>query len=214
VSRDDAAAEQRRRILRVTAQLVAKRGYQDTTTELIVRRAKVGYRTFYKFFKDKETCFLALYDETLERTDSILKAAYASGDPDTPWSSRVAAAIDALYRQIVEDPALARACLVESITAGPAVLSRYEGAIHRLCRILEPGRRESEIGGELPDTLENTLAGGILWIAYQLLIVGETSRLPDLLPEAIQFALSPYLGEEKAVAAAESHLAVASAQAS
>jgi hypothetical protein len=38
----------------VTADLVSKRGYSDTTTELIVRRAKVGYGTFYKFFADKK----------------------------------------------------------------------------------------------------------------------------------------------------------------
>jgi AcrR family transcriptional regulator len=193
--------------MRVTAELVAKRGYQDTTTELIVRRAKVGYGTFYKFFKDKEQCFLTLYDETLEQTDVELTAAYAAGGPDTTWAERVSAAIEALYRRIVEDPALARACLVESLTAGPAVLGRYEASIRRLSGILAPGRTETENGSHLPDTLESTLACGILWIAYQHLIVGESERLPSLLPEAIQFALSPYLGEEAAVAVADRYSA-------
>ena len=198
--------------MRVTAELVAKRGYQDTTTELIVRRAKVGYGTFYKFFKDKEACFLTLYDEALDRTDAELNAAYAAGAPDTPWAERVAAAIEALYKRIVADPPLSRACLVESLTAGPAVLGRYEAAIQRLCGILEPGRGQTDNGPQLPDTLESTLAGGILWIAYQLLIVGEAERLPSLLPEAIQFSLSPYLGEEEAVAVAERYAVDAPAE--
>jgi AcrR family transcriptional regulator len=60
LARADAAADQRRRILRVTADIVAKRGYAGTSTDLIVRRAKVGYGTFYKFFADKEAAFLAL----------------------------------------------------------------------------------------------------------------------------------------------------------
>jgi AcrR family transcriptional regulator len=187
------------------ADLVAKRGYSDTTTELIVRRAKVGYGTFYKFFPDKEACFLALFDETLEQTSETLEEAYRSADPSTSWAERVAIAIGALYQRITEDPALARACLVESLTAGPAVLARYEAALRQLGLILKPGREHSEAAADLPDTLESTLAGGIVWIAYQRLIVGEADRLPGLLPEAVQFALSPYLGEEAAVAVAEHH---------
>ena len=60
MSRDGAAADQRRRILEATADLVAEQGYQATTIEMIVRRAKVGYATFYKSFDDKEAVFLAL----------------------------------------------------------------------------------------------------------------------------------------------------------
>ena len=66
LARVDAAEEQRRRIMQITTELVAKRGYKDTTAELIVARAKVGYGTFYKFFPDKEAVFVALYDETYD----------------------------------------------------------------------------------------------------------------------------------------------------
>src|SRR5215475_11312280 len=62
VTRDSAGQEQRRRILRATAELVAKRGYNDVTVELIVKRARVGYKTFYRHFANKEECFLSLID--------------------------------------------------------------------------------------------------------------------------------------------------------
>ena len=208
IARGDAATEQRRRILRVTADLVAKRGYQGTTTELIVRRAKVGYGTFYKFFADKEACLLALFDETLQRASAELAAIYGSGGERTPWAERVAAVIEAFYAQIAADPAIARACLVESLTAGPKLLVRYDAELARLSQILKPGRREAEGAAILPDTLENTLTGGILWIPYQLLVTGEADQLPAKVPEAIQFALRPYLGDAAAIEVAQRQTAI------
>jgi AcrR family transcriptional regulator len=204
LARKDAGAEQRRRILRVTADLIAKRGYADTTTELIVRRAKVGYGTFYKFFPDKEAAFLALFDETFDVSSKLIGAAFGDEADLRPWGERVAEAIRAFYEEIAADPPLWRACLVESLTAGPVMLGRQEMAIQQLGAILWPGREEAPEGIALPETLERTLAGGIVWFAHQRLIVGEAAdELPKILPEAVQFALSPYLGEEAAVAIAD-----------
>src|SRR5690554_3151891 len=76
VSRDAAAADQRRRILRATAELIAERGYQETTMEEIVRRAKVGYATFYKHYADREAAFLALLDAAFDRTAGRVEDAY------------------------------------------------------------------------------------------------------------------------------------------
>lgn len=206
LTRADVATEQRQRILRVVADLIAKRGYADTSTDLIVRRAKVGYGTFYKFFADKEAAFLALFDETFRTTSKLIAAAYVEDAGTRPWSDRLAAAITVFYREIAADPPLWKACLVESLTAGPKVLGRYEAAIQQLAAILDDGRKETKDGSTLPDTLEGTLAGGIVWIAYQRLITGEAAEgLPGLLPEAIQFSLSPYLGETAAAEIAARH---------
>jgi len=89
VSRDAAAADQRRRILEATADVVAEHGYQETTMETIVRRAKVGYATFYKHFADKEAAFLALLDAAIERTAGRVEDAYRR--EEGPWADRVGA---------------------------------------------------------------------------------------------------------------------------
>jgi AcrR family transcriptional regulator len=212
VARADAAAEQRARILRVTAELIAKRGYSDTPTDLIVRRAHAGYGTFYKFFADKEAAFLALYDETFETHSERIAEAFGGSDDSRPWGDRVAAAIATFYATIASDPPLWKACLVESLTAGPEVLARYEDSIGQLGQLLRIGRREAKDADLLPDSLEGTLAGGIVWIAYQRLLLGEADKLPGLLPEAVQFSLSPYLGEKQAVAVARRNAELASAQ--
>ena len=44
--------------------------------ETVVRRAKVGYATFYKHFADKEAAFLALLDAAIERTVVRVEEAY------------------------------------------------------------------------------------------------------------------------------------------
>jgi AcrR family transcriptional regulator len=197
ITRDKLADGQRQRILRATGELVAKRGYHGTTVELIVRRARVGYATFYKNFEGKEDCFLALFDTAVATAAERMDAAMVAAGQE--WPGRVGAALRALFELIVEEPMIARACLVESLTAGPRATARYEAATKGMVPILRPGRRFNPRKGELPGTLEDTLAGGILWIAYQRLIVNEADHLPSLLPETLEFALSPYLGEAEAV---------------
>ena len=56
------------------------------------------------------------------------------------------------------------------------------------------GRKVSPHGDELPETLEETIVGGIFWIVYQRIILGETEQIEELLPELVEFALTPYLG--------------------
>jgi len=110
VSRDAAAADQRRRILEATADLVAEQGYQGTTIETIVRSAKVGYATFYKHFADREAAFLALLDAAIGRTARRVEGAYRA--EEGPWADRVGAALGALFEDVAAHPNPARAVLV------------------------------------------------------------------------------------------------------
>jgi len=197
VTRLDVARDQRQRILRATGELVAKRGYHGTTVELIVRQARVGYATFYKNFGGKEDCFIELFDTAaavaVKRMDGAIVAA---GDS---WPDQIVAACRALFDLIVEEPAIARACLVEALTAGPRAATNYDTALKAMVPILRAGRGLNPREAELPETLEETIAGGILWIARQRLVADEADRLEELLPETLEFALSPYLGEGEAV---------------
>jgi AcrR family transcriptional regulator len=205
VSRTAAAADQRRRILEATADLVAEHGYQGATIETIVRRAKVGYATFYKNFEDKEQAYLSLLDTAYDLTARRVQQAY---DREDDWPDRVAAGLGALFEQIVEHPNVARACLVEALTAGPEAVARHEATLKRFAPLLSPGRELNPRRAELPDTLEDTLTGGVLWVINQRLIAGDVEALKGLLPETIEFVLRPYVGEDKA--AQEAQLAASS----
>lgn len=196
VSRDAAAADQRRRILEATAELVAERGYQETTMEEVVRRAKVGYATFYKHYPDREAAFLALLDAAIERTVANVEGAYKR--EEGPWADRVGAALGALFEDVAANPAAARAVLVEALTAGPEAAAKHEAALKRLAPLLRPGRELNPRQAELPETLEETLAGGIVWVLGQRLVAGEADRLRGLLPETLEFVLRPFVGEDEA----------------
>jgi AcrR family transcriptional regulator len=197
VTREGVEAAQRQRILQATGELVAKRGYNDVTVELIVKRAKVSFKTFYKHFRGKEECFLELFDTVMGGAREQIDAALAAS-AEAPWPEQVIAAMRALFGVILADPILARATIVEAPTVGPVIIERYERAMKALSPLLRHGRELGPAAAQLPETLEDTLAGGVLWSAYQRLIVGEVDRIEALLPEAIEFVLRPYIGEGEA----------------
>jgi AcrR family transcriptional regulator len=196
VSRDAVAADQRRRIFEATAELVAEQGYQETTIEQIVRRAKVGYKTFYNHYPDKEAAFLALIDAATERTVGRVEGAYKR--EEGPWPDRIGAALGTLFEDVAANPAVARAVLVEANAAGPEAAARHEAALKRLAPLIAPGRELNPRGSTLPQSLEETLAGGIAWVLGQRLMNGEADKLRGLLPETIEFVLRPFVGEDEA----------------
>jgi len=196
VSRSEAAADQRRRILEAIGDLVAEQGYAETTIEQVVRRARVGYATFYKHYGDKDEAFLALLDAAIERTVYEVEEAYDR--EDGPWPDKVGAGLGALLKIAAEHPGVARACLVEAPTAGPEAAARHEAALKRFAPLLRAGRELNPRGDRLPANLEETLAGGVLWVINRRLIAGEAGQLRALLPEALEFLLRPYVGEDVA----------------
>jgi AcrR family transcriptional regulator len=202
VTRDAVPDDQRRRILRATGELVAKRGYGDTTVELIVKRAHVAYKTFYNHFGNKEEAFIALFDAVMDDAREQIQEALAE-NAEAPWPQQVAAALNALFGVILADPIISKAVIVEAPTVGPAIAGRYQEATVALSPLLRHGREYEPAAAELPKSLEDTLAGGVLWSAYQRLIVGEVERIEELMPEAIVFVLRPYIGEGEAARWAE-----------
>ena len=44
----------------------------------------------------------------------------------------------------------------------------------------------------LPETIEETLVGGVAWIVYQQIRRDETDKAKDLLPELSEFMLAPF----------------------
>jgi AcrR family transcriptional regulator len=192
VTRAGAHADQRRRILRSIAELVAENGYAEVTVELIVKRARCSYKTFYKHFAGKEECFIALFETAVSTTEEEVRRRLA--EEPLPWSEQVVLALRTLVDLILAEPAVARAVIVESLTIGPEISARYERAIAALVPLFRAGRDLNPRGAELPETIEDTLAGSVFWSAYERLVVGEASALPDHLPVLAELILRTYLG--------------------
>lgn len=195
LSPDVVAAHQRQRLFTATVDLVAKRGYRNTSIDLIVKSARVGYVAFYDLFEGKEDCFLAAFDRIVAETTETLEAAIAA---ETEWPRQIAAALACVLDLIVADPKRARVALVEVQAAGPAAYARYEEAVDRTVPKLREGRAFNSDAAELSATLEEAVLGGILWVIHQRLVKGELKEPEPVLEEAIQISLSPYLGDAEA----------------
>jgi AcrR family transcriptional regulator len=196
VTRAGTHADQRRRILRAVGELVGERGYGDVTVELIVKRARVSFKTFYKHYPGKEECLLDLCESAFDSAEGKIRERL-SAEPG-PWSDRVMLALTTLFDLIVAEPVIARAVIVESPTVGPAITERYGQATRALVPLFREGRKLNPRGAELPETIEETLAGSVLWSAYQRLIVGEAEQLPASLPVLAELVLRTYLGQAEA----------------
>src|SRR3954454_15174569 len=189
VPRDFVAQNQRERMLLATAELVADRGYQKTTIELIAKTARVALSTFYEQFSSKEDCFLAAFDETIagaaESCDELIAQ-------EESWAEQVSAGIEIFLEMIVNEPARARLCIVEAQAAGGASLVRYQAMLEQLAPKLREGRIHNPRSSRLPDGLEVAIVGGLVWLVHQRLIADRADEIKALLPEMLQVTLTPY----------------------
>jgi AcrR family transcriptional regulator len=193
--REFIAQHQRVRIISALARETSEQGYQQVTVADIVRRAGTARNTFYENFRSKEDCFLATQEFAMA---AALERVVQTAGALQSWPQRVRAGLSAFLSYVAEEPALARTCMVEALSAGPAAVERYEKSQQAFVSLFKLGRDVSPHGADLPETLEEAIIGGVFWIVYQRLAVGELSTVPELLPELVEFALTPYLGAEAA----------------
>ena len=208
IPRDFVSQNQRERMLLATAELVAERGYQKTTIELIAKTARVALVTFYEHFANKEECFLATFDESVAAAGEVFVELV---DPEQPWVDQVSTGLEVFLEMIVAEQARAKLCIVESQAAGGEALARYQSMLEMVAPKLREGRDHNPRAGRLPDGLEVAIAGGLMWLVHQRLVAGQVDDLKGLLPEMLQVTLTPYVGEVEAARAAEAAQARAAA---
>jgi len=188
ISPEFVAAHKQRRIMDAIAGLTAERGYDATKIGDIVRRAGVARKTLYDNFEGKEQVFLAAFDAAVEEVVDQVEAACVSAEDG--WEGQVRAGLAAFLAYVSEHPARARMCMIEALSATPTATARYEDAMERF---VEMTARVVPRDERLPETLVETLVGGVAWIVYQQIRRKESERAPDLLPELSEFVLAPYL---------------------
>ena len=194
LSREFIARHQRVRIITALAQEISEQGYRQVTVADIVRRAGIARNTFYENFRSKEDCFLATQEFAMSA--ALERVVDAAGEleswprgsaPGSPPSS-----ITSSRSRPSPAPAWSRRS-----RPGRRPCEHYEESQQAFVSLFKLGRDVSPHGAELPETLEEAIIGGVFWIVYQRLAVGETAAIGELLPELIEFALTPYLGAER-----------------
>ncbi len=186
--REFIAKHKRRRIMDALAQLTAEQGYEATKISDVVKRAGVARKTLYDNFEGKEEVFFAAFDAARDEVVERIEASCA--EVGGGWQETVEAGLAAFLGYVAENPSLARMCMVEALSATPATTKRYEDALQEFVEMAEARTPE---GKRLPETIDETLVGGVAWIVYQQIRRGETATVEDLLPELTEFMIAPYL---------------------
>jgi AcrR family transcriptional regulator len=187
----------RERLIAAIAHVVAEEGYSAASVSKVVASAGVSRNTFYEHFANKEECFLAAYDATVEQVMTRVRAA------TLPTSSR-RAALEAGFAAFLgfaaAEPELAWLCVVEVLAAGPRALARRDEAMRRFALFLEESRAEDD-RPEVPRLMTEVIVGGIYEVIYGRILSRQTATLPQLVPDVLYVWLAPFVGVRRAAAA-------------
>jgi AcrR family transcriptional regulator len=193
--REFVAQNQRERLLAALAECLEEKGYDRTTVSAVGKRAGVSKSDFYKQFESKDACFVAAYDDAVERIREGVLAACAERKD---WATGVLAALDSLLELLAAEPAQTQLVLVEGLRAGRGVYDRYQVALQSFVPYLRDGAPAPAGGERPPAATDEAVVGGIASLLARRVLAGETKKLPVLLPEIAEFALTPYVGTAEA----------------
>jgi AcrR family transcriptional regulator len=212
---------QRERIVDATAAIVAEKGLANLTIPEIARRANVSHQTFYEMYPTKHDAFLGTQKVGLHQALRVTIAAYEENKQD--WPRGVAAGLRALLGYLASEPAHAHLILVDTFAASPEAIEIRDTSIHAFAAYLQPGyhyaasssssngssTRTSGGGasggsapGVAPGVAPEAIAGGIWQVLNYYIEDERTDELPEVAPQLIYAALTPFIGPSDAAKAA------------
>lgn len=208
---------QRARILAAMVQVVAEDGGAGSVTVArVVSRAGVSRRTFYDLFDGCDACFLAVFEDAIDRASRV--AVEAGQGASLAWRERVRAGLAALLALFDEEPALGSLLVVDALGAGPEVLECRARALESLAAIVAEGRLASGSGRRASSSEESSpplaaegVVGAVLSVVHARMLARrahlraraangsvrsarEPASLSGLLNPLMSVIVLPYLG--------------------
>lgn len=188
---EQVSAMQRSRLLAAAVGTVGQFGWEGATVARITERAGVSRRTFYELFENRDECLLALLESVVTQVAGEIAAADLSG---LSWRERVRGGLWAILCFFDREPALARACLIESRRSGGVALAYREQTIDELVEVVDEGRAESARAGEVATLTAQAVVGGVCEVLGSRLSREPEAPLRDLLGQLMGTIVMPYLG--------------------
>lgn len=189
---DIAERSQRQRILDAMIDSCAEKTYAGTTITDIVARAHISRTTFYKHFDDKRACFDGAIDHCIEQLQEVAASAHSPEDAP-PDAVRKAAA--EVLQALAARPGLAQLLTGDAIAVEPRVVECYRKATLPAIEGLW-----SRAGEPTNARTDPRLAFGQAQVLIlNQIATGSADRLPELLPQIVYLAVSPFGGHEEAL---------------
>ena len=183
----------RERMLEAILVVSGERGYRNVAVRHVIEAAGTSRATFYKYFDDREDCFALAYGDASEWLYRRLAGA-ARRQPS--WRAGLRAALAELLEFCANQPAIAKALLVEAHVAGPRATVQRRELMQRLAKLLDSGHKEESPGR--PAIAPDFFVGAIDTLLTAKLIDGEATSAPEMLPGLLHFVVLQYLGESAA----------------
>jgi AcrR family transcriptional regulator len=207
-SKTERREEQRERLLEGMLIAVGEEGYEAASVRSVLDRAGLYRQAFYDNFADKDECYLAAFDFGVERVAERLAAAGSEGD----WRSRMRAGLGEFLAFCEDEPALARALVVEVHVPGGEALQRRAATLRRIAAFVDTAREElGAAAEEVPAITSEGIVAGIHAVIYSRLATppedGGEPEFRALLPELMHLAVLPYFGNEAAAAEMQRQIA-------
>jgi AcrR family transcriptional regulator len=202
--RDGVAEIQRARVIAAMVEVVAERGVARTTVAHVVARSGVSRRTFYELFSDREDCFLAAFEQAVERAVARVVPAFEEGEG---WLDGVRAGLRALLEFLDDEPGLGRLAVVDTLGGGPVALARRRWVVGGLIGVVDRGRQEPRALGGLTRLTAEGVVGAVLAVLHARLTDSGPAAMVGLLGPLMGMVVLPYRG--RAIAAREMRRPVA-----
>jgi AcrR family transcriptional regulator len=155
----------------------------------------VSRKTFYDLFVDREDCFLAVFERTLDQVRQRVVEAFES---ESSWREGIRAGLAAFLVFVDEEPALARLCVVDALGGGPRVLEERARVLAQLRDVVDRGRASGAPRREPPSVTAEGVIGAAFAVIHTRLLEGSSEPYIGLHGSLMSMVVLPYLGARAA----------------
>jgi AcrR family transcriptional regulator len=185
----------RERLLEAVLVAAGERGYEQISVQDVIEQAGASRATFYKHFDDKEDCFAQAYHDAAHW---LFRRLTGSARREPTWREGLRAGMAELLEFCANQPAMARALLVEVHAAGGAALVEHDLLMERLSHAIDGARREIPSRQAPPPVTATFMVGAIETLVRARLMSGEPQTAPEMLPGLLHFVVMQFFGEDAA----------------
>jgi AcrR family transcriptional regulator len=183
----EVARHQKARLEGAMVEAVARHGFAGTTLSELVTLAGVSKTTFYQHFENKQDCFLAAFDAIIAEVTKRVGATFREpGD----FRERLTAALQTFMEIAAAEPAAASFTTVDSLTLGKDGVAHRERGAEDFQVMVRQSFDHSPSEVEVSDRTVRAIVAGIRGVVYRRLRADEADRLPELVDELVEWALS------------------------
>jgi AcrR family transcriptional regulator len=187
VPREDVERNQRERLFGATVAVVARKGFGPTTIADLIEVAGVSRTTFYRYFADKEACFLSTLEILL--ADGVAATKSRLGG-EGELRGRAEEGLRAFAELLVSQPDAARICVVESEAAGPKAVAIVDAAAAEFAQMMSDVFEELPEQRGMPIEIVTAMVGGVRKLMQTRLRRRTEAELLEMVPDLVALGLS------------------------